>query len=85
MNNLAENNLVRFLNITKKKDGIFAKFKVKGIRGGMAYTASIEVDILAAGVDPSEDPVEKIIEVCAKIAVKEFRNTDFQFEGLAKV
>ena len=39
--NLAENNLIRFINITKKKDGMFANFKVKGIKGGAALAASI--------------------------------------------
>ncbi len=33
MNNLAENNLIRFINITKKKDGIFANFKVQRDKG----------------------------------------------------
>ena len=32
MADLAENNIVRFINITKKKDGMFANFKVKGIK-----------------------------------------------------
>jgi hypothetical protein len=78
---LAQNNLIRFINITKKKDGIFANFKAKGIRGGAVFSASISVDISAAEVHPA-DPLEKIIEECARIAVLQFRNTDLQFEGL---
>lgn len=85
MQTLADNFVIRFLKITKKKDGIFADFKVKGVRGGVCFTASISVDLLGAGLDPAEDPVEKIVEVCAKIAVKEFRKAEFQFEGIENV
>ena len=81
MKNIAENNLIRFINITKKKDGIFANFKVKGIRGGMIYSASISIDIAAAEVDPT-DPLELIIERSALLAVKEFRKCELQFEGI---
>ncbi len=84
MNNLAENNLIRFINITKKKDGIFANFKVSGIKGGMVYKATISVDLDAADVDLG-DPMETIIEACAKIAVSEFKKSELQFEGLAAV
>lgn len=82
MENLAENNLVRFKNISKKKETIFANFKVKGVRGGVNFTASISVDISAAEVHPG-DILEKIIEECARIGVKEFKRADFQFEGLS--
>lgn len=81
MQNIAENNLIRFINITKKKDGIFANFRVKGIRGGTSFSASISVDIAAAEVDPA-DSLEKIIEECARIAVRDFKKSEFQFEGL---
>jgi len=84
MKDLAENNLVRFKNITKKKEGIFANFKVKGIRNGMTFTATIAVDLDAADVDPG-DPLENIIEACARIGVKEFQKSEFQFEGLTTV
>jgi len=81
MKNIAENNLIRFINISKKKDGMFANFKVKGIKGGTTFSASISIDIAAAEVDPS-DTLEKIIEDCARIAVRDFTKTEFQFEGL---
>jgi len=84
MKNIAENNLIRFINITKKKDGMFANFKVKGIKGGTSFSASIAVDISAAEVDPA-DSLEKIIEDCAKIAVRDFKKSDYQFEGLAAI
>lgn len=84
MKNIAENNLIRFKNITKKKDGMFANFSAKGVRGGMAFSASVAVDISAAEVDPS-DTLEKIIEHCARIAVKEFKKSDLQFEGLVAI
>jgi hypothetical protein len=84
MKNIAENNLVRFINITKKKDGVFANFKVKGMKGGTSFSASISVDIAAAEVDLA-DPLEKIIAVCAKIAVKDFKQSEMQFEGIASI
>ena len=86
MKNIAENNVVRFINIAKKKDGLFANFRVKGVRGGVLFSASIAVDMAAApALDPSSDSLEKIIEECAKIAVKEFKKTELHFEGLTAV
>ncbi|MCX6986954.1 MAG: hypothetical protein NT065_02180 [Chlamydiae bacterium] len=82
MKDLAENNLVRFTNISKKKEAIYANFKVKGLRSGVNFTASISVDISAAEVHAG-DVLEKIIEQCAKIGVSEFRKAEFQFEGLS--
>ncbi len=84
MSNLAENNVIRFINITRKKDGIFANFKAKGVRAGVFFTASISVDIAAAEVDPA-DPLEKIIEVCAKLSEKELKQSQFQFEGMVTI
>lgn len=52
MADVATNNVVRFINISKKKEGIFANFKVSGEKNGAKYNASIRVDISAAEVDP---------------------------------
>ena len=84
MSDLSENNLIRFKNITKKKESMYANFKVKGIRAGVTFTASISVDIAAAEVHPG-DVLEKIIEECARIGVAEFQKAEFQFEGMAVV
>ena len=84
MKDLADNNVIRFINISRKKEGIFANFKVKGIKGGVVFTASVTVDITAAEVDPG-DALEKIIEECAKLAVKELKRSEFAFEGLANI
>ena len=84
MKNLAENNIIRFINLTRKRDGIFANFRAKGVRGGAVFTASISVDIAAANVDPG-DPLKRIIESCAKMAVDEFRRSELQFEGLSAI
>lgn len=84
MKNIAENNLIRFINITKKKDGLFANFKVKGIKGGTTFSSSITVDISAAEVDLT-DPLEKIIEHCARMAVREFKKSELQFEGSSSI
>lgn len=78
---LADNNLIRFKNITKKKETMYANFRVKGIRAGVNFSASISVDISAAEVHPG-DVLEKIIEECARIGVKEFKKAEFQFEGI---
>lgn len=83
MKNIAENNLIRFLNITRRKEGLFANFKAKGTRNGLVFKASFSVDLAAAEVDPS-DPLEKIIEECARLAVQEFKKSmdHLQFEGV---
>ena len=84
MKSLSENFVVRFINITRKKDGMYANFKVKGIHGGAFVSASISVDITEAEVEAA-DPLEKIIEECARIAVRELKKSEFQFEGMALV
>lgn len=81
MKNIAENNLIRFISITKKKDGLFANYKVKGLKGGTSFSSTISVDISAAEVDLT-DPLEKIIEHCARLAVKEFKKSEIEFEGM---
>ncbi len=83
MHNLQENNLVRFISVTKKKEGMFANFRVKGVRNGATFSASIAVDFSAADVDLA-DPLEKIIEKSAPIAVKQLQS-DLQFEGLMTI
>ena len=82
MKTIAENNLVRFINITKKKDGFFANFRVKGVRGGMVFSATISVDLAACDLDLGTDSLEKIIEKGAQVAIREFKKTEPQFEGL---
>ncbi|MFS8564281.1 MAG: hypothetical protein LVR00_08265 [Rhabdochlamydiaceae bacterium] len=84
MKDLMENNLIRFKNLSRKKEAMFANFKVKGLKGGVNFTASISVDISAAEVHPG-DVLEKIIEECARIGVNEFKKAEFEFEGLSKV
>lgn len=82
MKNLAENNLIRFSNITRKKDAIFANFRVKGLRNGVVFSASISVDITALDLNPG-DSLEKIVEECARHGVKEFKKAELSFEGVA--
>jgi hypothetical protein len=84
MKDLAENNLIRFKNISKNKETMFANFKVKGIRKGVNFSASISVDISAAEVHAG-DVLEKIIEECARIGVNEFKRAEFQFEGITTI
>ena len=84
MKNASENNLIRFTKISKSKEGLFANFKAKGIKGGTAFTASITVDLAAAEVHPG-DSLEKIIEECARMAEKDIKKSDLQFEGLSSV
>ncbi len=79
-----QNNLIRFINISRKKEGMYANFRVKGERNGAQFSAALTVDLAAAQVDPG-DSLEKIIEECARIALKEFQKSEFQFEGLASI
>lgn len=84
MKNITENNLIRFINISRRKNGMFANFKAKGIKNGTAFSASVSVDIETAKVDPA-DSLEKIIEECARIAVRDFKTSELQFEGLVSI
>ena len=84
MKDLKENNLIRFKNISKKKETMYANFKVKGLRAGVNFSASISVDLSAAELHPG-DVLEKIIEECARLGVAEFKKAEFEFEGLASV
>jgi hypothetical protein len=81
MNNLVENNLVKFKNISKKKESLYANFIVKGLRCGVNISASISVDISALELHPG-DSLEKIIESSAKEALRQFKKYEFQFEDL---
>ena len=82
--NIAENNLVRFISITKKKDGMFANFKVKGMKGGATFSSSISVDINQANVDAG-DPLEKIIEECGTNCCSECQKQSFNLKVLSSV
>ncbi len=84
MKNLSENNLIRFTNISRKKDAIFANFRVKGLKNGVIFSASISVDITALELHPG-DSLERIVEECARHGIKEFKRSEIQFEGLAAV
>lgn len=84
MNDLSENNAIKFVNITKKKQGIFANFRVRGIRGGATFSASISVDLASAEVDTG-DPLEKIIQECARLGVREFKKAEFEFAGITSI
>ncbi len=78
--NMADNHLVRFISISKKKDGYYANFRVKGIKGGATISSSISVSIDEANVDLS-DALEKIIAECGRIAAR-MSESKLQFEGL---
>jgi hypothetical protein len=82
MKDLIENNLIRFRNISRKKETISVNFRVKGLKGGVNFSATISVDLSVADVNPG-DPLEKIIEECARTGLREFKKTEFQFEGVA--
>ncbi len=81
MDDLTENNVIRFKNISQKKDGLFANFSLKTIRNGVIVNASISVDIsyleLHAG-----DPIEKIASESAQHALKQLQKGDFTLESL---
>jgi hypothetical protein len=70
MKDLSENNLIRFKNITKRKESIYVNFRVSGIRAGVTF---------------STNSLEQIVEECARIGVKEFKKAEFQFEGITQL
>ena len=84
MKNLAENNLFRFVNLVRKKDALYANFRVKGLRNGVAFSSAISVDLTALELHPG-DSLEKIVEECARHGVKEFKKAEIQLEGTAAV
>lgn len=81
MKDLSENNVIRFKNISKKNGEMFANFSVKGMRAGVNISATIAVD-LSATEKHAGDPLEVIIEECAKIGLREFQHSEFQFESM---
>ena len=81
MKDLADNNVVHFKNITKKKEALYANYSVSGIRKGVLFKASIAVDIASVELDPTES-LETIVEECAKNGIKEFKEAEFRFEGI---
>ena len=81
MKDLADNNVVHFKNISKKKEAMYANYVVSGIRKGVIFRASIAVDLASVELDPTES-LETIIEECAKKGVKEFKMADLKFEGI---
>ena len=84
MSGLESNFLVKFINISKRKDGLFANFKVKGIRGGVSFSGSISVDLSAADVDLT-DTLDKVVEQCSRLVAKELKRAEFQLESLTTV
>ena len=84
MEDLVENNLIRFTNVTRKKGAIYANFKVKGIKNGVVLSASLSVDISSLELHPG-DSLEKIIQECARHGLKEFKKSEFQFEGVTAI
>ncbi len=57
---------------------------MQGLKGGASFSSSIAVDIAAAEVNAA-DSLEKIIEECAKIASREYKKSEVQFEGLSSI
>ncbi|HSW71840.1 MAG TPA: hypothetical protein VLG44_00330 [Chlamydiales bacterium] len=78
---IAENNVIRFKNISRKKDGIFANYRVKALHNGVTISATLSVDITALDLDPNQDTMEKMIHECAKLGLKELKKAAFEFEG----
>lgn len=82
MKNIAENHVVRFKNISKKKGALFANFIVRSLRGGVAIASSISVDLSELELHAG-DSLEKIIDDCAKKAIAEFKRSEFHLEDLS--
>ena len=84
MKDIAENNVIRFKNISRKKEGFFANFKVNALRNGVTISASISVDMSALELNPG-DTIEKIVEECARLSLRELKKADFEFEGMDSI
>jgi len=78
---IADNNVIKFKSLSKKKNGLFANFKVNGIKNGVTISASLAIDLSAVDVDFT-DPIEKIIADSAELAMRELQGSQFHFEGL---
>lgn len=81
MEDLENNNVIRFKNISRKKEGFFAHFQVKAVSNGVTISASLSVDILSHELHLG-DVMERIIEECAKIGLKELKKADYTLEGI---
>ncbi|MEL7431028.1 MAG: hypothetical protein AAGI90_00660 [Chlamydiota bacterium] len=81
MNDLTENNVIRFKHISRKKESFYAHFQVKAERNGVIISATLTVDISAHEFHLG-DVMEKIITECAKIGLKELKRADYTLEGL---
>lgn len=79
MKQLADNNKIVFKNITKEKDTIVAKFKVKALRNGIYLEAVISVDITELELYHN-DSLSDIIVKCSDKIQREIRNIPFEVE-----
>ena len=77
MKNLSDNNKIFFKNISKEKDGLVAKFKVKALRNSIYLEATISVNI-----EEMKDPLEDIISKCASEIQREMRNMVFEVDAI---
>lgn len=81
MKDISENSILRFKNLSQKKEGIFANFQVKVLKNGVAISATLSVDISSLELHAG-DSMEKIVEECARLGARELKRADFTFEGL---
>jgi hypothetical protein len=79
MDNILENRVIQFKNITRKKEGLFANFLLKSERNGVVISANISVDISALDLSAS-DTTETIALSCAKHALKTLQKETFSLE-----
>ena len=82
MKQLADNYKIVFKNITKDKDNIIAKFKVKALRNGIYLEAVISVDITELELYHNSS-LGDIITKCANKIQREIKNIPFEIEDQA--
>lgn len=64
---IVENKRLQFINVSKKKEGIFVNFKVKFLLNGIYIHASVAIDVLETGIDPSK-PLQDIVQEASHLA-----------------
>lgn len=73
MNDLSQNHVIKFFNVSKRKDGMSANFKAKGVSGAVTYAVKIAVDLETCGLIGDEE-IPAIIKTTASAAEREMQH-----------
>lgn len=84
MNNLEDNYVIKFKNLSYKNDSIFANFIVKFIGGGITINSKIAIDISALELYAT-DSLETIINICGKKALKAIKQSEAKLKTFLSI